>query len=397
MSVYKRKSGRWQVCIDLPPTATGLRHRKKLGTFATRKEAERAERQALEARERGIDLDPEKVTLSELAERFFKAVDPNLAPATIARYEEHWRMHIAPNLGGILAAKLKAAHLSGLYEKLRSEKIRYVKGEKVRFGKPLSANSVLRIHRLLHAMFRWAENEELVQHNVARLVKKAPKATKSPARALTTTQVERVLVAAEGTNLWGFFVVAAETGMRRGEIGALTWDAIDFERGVVGVSQAVGEDRKGGKFIKRPKNDREREIPLSNAATDALRRQRAVQEAEKLAARDGTYNDRGFVFADDKGGLLDLDRVSKSFSAILRDLGIKARGLSLHSLRHFVGTMGLAAGNDVRTISDLLGHADPGLTLRVYGHAEAGARERAVTGISDARLQAKARRLAGEN
>lgn len=138
-------------------------------------------------------------------------------------------------------------------------------------------------------------------------------------------------------------------------------------------------------------------MPLSDVATEALRRQRAVQEAEKLAARDGTYNDRGFVFADNAGGLLDLDGVSKSFSAILHGLGIKAKGLSQRSLRHFVGTMGLATGNDARTISDLLGHADPGLTLRVYGHAVAGAQERAVTSISHPLLQAKARRLAGEN
>jgi len=59
--------------------------------------------------------------------------------------------------------------------------------------------------------------------------------------------------------------------------------------------------------------------------------------------------------------------------------------------------MGLATGNDARTVSDLLGHADPGLTLRVYGHAVAGAKERAVMRISDALVQAKARRLAGEN
>lgn len=171
--------GGWQVCIDLPPTATGLRHRKKLGTFTTRKEAERAERQALEARERGIDLDPAKVTLSELAERFFKAAGPDLVPATIARYEEHWRMHIAPSLGGVSVARLKAAHLAELYAKLRSEKIRYAKGEKVRFGRPLGANSVLRIHRLLHRIFGWAETLGLVQHNVARLVQ-APKAAPSP-------------------------------------------------------------------------------------------------------------------------------------------------------------------------------------------------------------------------
>jgi hypothetical protein len=51
-------------------------------------------------------------------------------------------------------------------------------------------------------------------------------------------------------------------------------------------------------------------------------------------------DDRGFVFADSTG-VLDLDGVSKSFSAILRDLGIKAKGLSLHSPSAFRGDDGL--------------------------------------------------------
>lgn len=222
-------------------------------------------------------------------------------------------------------ATLKAAHLAELYAKLRSEKIRYVKGEKVRFGRPLGANSVLRIHRLLYRMFGWAERLGLVQHNVARLVQ-ALKAAPSPARALTTAQVERVLVAAEGTDLWRFFVVAAKTGMRRGESGALTWHSIDFERGTVSVRQGGGEYRKGGALIK------------------------------------STKSARGFVFADHTGGLLDLDGVSKSFSAILRDLGIKAKGLSIRSLRHFVGAMGLATGNHARFFAARRGRLLNGLS-----------------------------------
>lgn len=70
MSVYRRKSGRYAVMIDLEPTATGLRRRKSIGTYRTRKDAERAERQAIEARDRGIDLSPKTVTVSELLDRY---------------------------------------------------------------------------------------------------------------------------------------------------------------------------------------------------------------------------------------------------------------------------------------------------------------------------------------
>ena len=149
MSIYKRDSGRYAVLVDLEPTATGFRRRKSIGTFRTRKEAEAAERKALDARDRGMNLDPEKVTIAELAERFVKAVAPDLAGQTVSRYEEHLRMHIVPSIGGIVASNLKPAHLAELYAKLRTEKIRYEKrtrkpdgtvSTKERYGRPLRAD-----------------------------------------------------------------------------------------------------------------------------------------------------------------------------------------------------------------------------------------------------------------
>jgi hypothetical protein len=57
MSVYRRKSGRYAVRIDLDSTTTGRRRRKSLGTFPTKKDAER---DALSTRDRGIWLDPKE-------------------------------------------------------------------------------------------------------------------------------------------------------------------------------------------------------------------------------------------------------------------------------------------------------------------------------------------------
>ena len=405
MSVYKRKSGRYAVLIDLESGPAGGRRRSSLGTFATRKEAERAEREALGARDRGIDLDPRKVTLAAVAERFLKAVGPDLSPATLARYEEHWRMHLAPTLGGIVITNLKPAHLAELYGKLRSEPIRYVRqvriadgsfSEKVSYGRPLGPNTVLRIHRLTHRLLGWAERMSLVARNVARSIE-APKASPSPARALTADQVASLLAASEGTRLHPFVVLAVTTGMRRGEIGALSWDTVDLERRTLTVRQAIGDDRKGTTFLKTTKSGRERALPLSPLAAEALRRLKVSQAADKLAAPEGAYQDRGFVFADELGRLLDLDSVSKAFSALASRLGIKSKGISLHSCRHFGATQALVSGNDVRTVAALLGHASASTTLNVYGHVVAGAQERAVTGIGDAIAAAQARHAAAEN
>ncbi len=163
------------------------------------------------------------------------------------------------------------------------------------------------------------------------------------------------------------------------------------------MRQAIGEDRRGGRFLKTPKNGRTREVPLDAAALDALRRRRTRQAAEKLAAPQGCYADQGLVFADELGGLVDLDAVSKAFAAIARAAGIKTKGISLHSCRHFCATQALVAGNDVRTVAALLGHSLASTTLNVYGHVVAGAQERAVAGVEDAITAAQARRAAGQN
>jgi integrase len=211
-------------------------------------------------------------------------------------------------------------------------------------------------------MLGWAERKEIVVRNVARKeMEIAPKAVPSPVRALTADQVASFLAVAEGSEHYAFFVLAVATGMRRGEIGALTWEAIDAERGTAVVRQAVGEDRKGHSFIKSTKSGRERVVPPDGLATEALRHHRAVQREEKMRNRD-RYIDQSLVFADEVGGMLDLDTISKEFSSLARAARIKTKGISLHSCRHFSATQALVAGNDVRTVAALLGHADPGVT-----------------------------------
>jgi integrase len=184
--------------------------------------------------------------------------------------------------------------------------------------------------------------------------------------------------------------------MRRGEIGALTWDAVDLKAGTAIVRQAIGEDRRGGSFLKSTKSGRERIVPLNLAVIAALRAQRAAQNQDRLLSH-GTYQENGFVFADAIGRSLDLDVATKGFAKLLQRAGIKARGVSLHSLRHCAATLALQTGADIRTVAALLGHASPSTTLNVYGHVVAGAQERAVNAIGEAIGQAQAQAVGGEN
>jgi integrase len=150
----------------------------------------------------------------------------------------------------------------------------------------------------------------------------------------------------------------------------------------------------GARFIKPPKNVRARVVPLDVLAVDALRRHRAEQNAIKMRNRD-RYDEQGLVFANGLGGLLDLDAVSKAFAVIAKSVGIKAKGISLHSLRHFVTSVGVNK-HDVRTVAGLLGHGDASTTLRMYANLIEGEPAKAVTSVGDAIREAQALQAAAQ-
>jgi integrase len=181
MSVYKRGSGRYAVRIDLEATTIGGRRRKSIGTFATKKEAERAEREALRLRDRGVDLAPEEITIKELLARYAaRCRTKALATKTLERYEELGKCHILPVIGAVALARLKPAHVLNVYTTAGS--------------KGLSPKSIRHVHSLLHAALDWAVEQNLCFRNVADIAKRdLPKAQRSPAKALTEDEAARFL------------------------------------------------------------------------------------------------------------------------------------------------------------------------------------------------------------
>jgi integrase len=165
-----------------------------------------------------------------------------------------------------------------------------------------------------------------------------------------------------------FLSLAFSLGARRGELLALRWSAVDFDRRVVAVEASVSQT-KGRVEVKTTKTDRVRTVPLSAFALDALRRQRAAQAQDKLAAGPA-YQDAGFVFADALGAMLSPWAATRSFARIALSAG--ASTTRLHDARHTAATTMLVSGTDARTVAGILGHSSAVTTLAVYAHLLAG-------------------------
>src|ERR1035437_1327251 len=237
MSIYKRKSGRWAVFIDVDCSADGKRQRRPLGTFPTRKEAERAEREALSARDRGIDLSPLRITVGELMRRYLEDAEARVGAKTLERYRDLDRLHIEPTRGGMALARLRPAHLSewlamllreGRAKRSLAEDAAAPASEGRARDPGLSAKTTRHAFALLKGALSWAVRMQVVAVNAA-LAVDAPKVARREAVAFTADEVALLLAAAAGTRWEALIAFAAGTGARRGEVAAVKWADVDVE------------------------------------------------------------------------------------------------------------------------------------------------------------------------
>lgn len=143
------------------------------------------------------------------------------------------------------------------------------------------------------------------------------------------------------------------TGLRLGEVVALNWKDIDLKRGMLSVNKTC-YDTPDGLVFDDPKTVHSRRIiPLPRQIMPILR------EKMKTSKSD-------FVVSD-KGKPVSVRSFQRSFELLLKRHRIKHRGF--HALRHTFATRALESGMDVKTLSEILGHKNPSITLSRYAHS----------------------------
>ena len=152
-------------------------------------------------------------------------------------------------------------------------------------------------------------------------------------------------------------MLAALTGMRRGELCALRWSDVDLQLGIVSVSRSLVVV-PGGLAEKTTKTGRSRKVALDPFGIALLTEHRARVD-EWVTAAGSTLSPDAFVFSPFRP-----DNVTSFFIRVRDEVG--ASDVRLHDLRHFTSTRLIGAGVDVRTVADRLGRSDPSRTLRVY-------------------------------
>ncbi len=281
-------------------------------------------------------------------------VKPTSKQKTYNRYSEIVSQHIVKALGDYEMKELTPLVLQRFITEL-------LKCGNLKTGKGLSSNSVNGVITIVQSSLKIAFGIGLLDVYNADKVKR-PKITEKQVTCFTQTeqkQIEYAILNDKNSKLFGV-VFCLYTGLRIGELLALTWNDIDFDRELVLISKTcydgVDENGKFTRLIDTPKTETSvRVVPFPKQFIPYLRKKQKI---------DG-YS--GYVFGRRGSKVVSVRTYQRRFAELLKKLEIQHKGF--HSLRHTFATRALECGMDVRTLSEILGHKNATVTLNRYAHS----------------------------
>jgi len=319
-------------------------------TRDTRKDAEKELGKILNREKKAVD---EKATVKERAEQWLETeARARLKPSTYAEYRRAFGTYILSQFGQARFCKLE-----------RRDVIRFIGDLK---DKGLCRATIKSIIAPLRAMYFDAiVDGENVPNPAVKLKKYLPDHVdtkhKRP-KPLDREEIAHLLatVKEKMPHWYPFFLTAARTGLRLGELLALKWANVDLHSRLIVVTQAMSRGKIG-----TTKSGKSREVHMSQHLTDTLRALHLKRREEALAK--GLREIPEFVFLTPVGTPLDAANLRhKVFWRALSLAGL--RRVRFHDFRHSFASLLIEKGEDLNYVKEQLGHHSITITVDTYGH-----------------------------
>ena len=356
-------------------TGTGKQIQKSI-YGKTQKEVRRRLQQITTSIDEGTYVAPTKLSLEQWLNRWLEDFCVDVKPRTLDKYKSTARVRLIPYLGKIKLSDLSAHHIQHVYNGF----LRGTDG-----FRQLSTKSIRDTHGTLHRALQQAVELNYIKVNPSDRCK-LPRIEKTDIKPMESQQISAFLHALRGNRYERLFTVDLFTGLRMGEILAISWDCIDFEKGTLRIYRQLHQV-KGQYFYGTLKNDKPRQLTVAPTVLEVLKEQRAQQRRWKIAAGSAWMNDENLIFTDEIGRHLSPNTVRSALHRITDPLGLE--GFRFHDLRHSYAVASLQAGDDLKTLQSNLGHHTASFTMEVYGHcteemqqASANRMESFISGVS---------------
>ena len=278
-------------------------------------------------------------------------IKPSTKKRTFNQYSKIIKTHILPYLGDLKLEELTPLIIQKFITKLS------INGNKCT-GKGLSASYIRMIVSIIKNSLKEAHLISYLPNYTLDKVN-YPKIIEKKIECFTINEQKKIEFAVKTTKKDKYLgiILCLYTGLRIGELLALTWNDIDFEKNILIISKTCYDSSEEGTRIRNiniPKTKNSiREIPLPTKILEMLKEMKKKSKCEFVIAEG-----EKFVF---------MRSYQRTFELLLKKLKIPHKGF--HSLRHTFATRALECGMDVKTLSEILGHKNPTITLNRYVHS----------------------------
>lgn len=197
-------------------------------------------------------------------------------------------------------------------------------------------------------------------------------------RVLSDEEIEILLNTKKGCSLQNFLILGLETGMRMGEILGLTWDCVDFDKGLIKVRKTLVYLPNNGKAIyefHRPKTKAgKRDIPMTVKVKEALLNQQKWKNQVSIR-HNPRFGMEDLVFCSKTNNPIHESNVRSAIRYLIDKINRENKDLNFqlftpHSLRHTFATKAISRGMKPKTLQKILGHNSLKMTMDLYCHVE---------------------------
>lgn len=358
----RKRGDKWSYYFTIG-VVDGKRKIKEKGGFRTKKEAQTALREAIADFEtQGFVQQKSDYTLFEFIEYWYNTVAKTyLKPTTLELYNSIIRMHLKDEIGHIKLDKITPTLLQNFLS------------QKQQNG--LTNGSIQNIKKVLNNSLKLAVKQGYIKANPLSSVEIRNKRNSKEKRILTTEEITMVLAEVRNTKFYPPYLIALHTGMRLGEILALTWDDIDFDANRIFINKALIVHSENQLSLSTPKTQSSnRDVLITNQLRNELLRWQNTQSLI-LQNINSSILEKKFICTDVNGKPLNPRYVSSYTSKLAKRMNIS---FTFHDFRHTHATILLESGVNAKIVQERLGHSNISTTLGTYTHVTKIGEEEAV-------------------
>lgn len=342
---------KYKIIVDVGTKAD--RRRKSQIHIGTKREAQMIEFEMKQKYSKNsTKINITDITFKEYGNIFVsKYCEPNLSIKTIVGYKSMLDK-INDYIGNWKLKDIDTYTLNELYIKLKN-------GDKV---KKRSNYTILHYYNLINLMFEQAIDFEILDYNPNRKIKR-PKKEKKLVQCYDMEQMKTLLNGLDNECLkyQALIRLAIDSGARKSEILALTWQDINFDTGVITINKSI-DVIKGEFYEKELKNNSSyRNLVLTSKTLEVLK-----QYQEELKANTKGFKDSNKLFLARSGKPMYPTTCGKILQKVANKYNLPR--INFHALRHTSASMLIALGVHPKEIQDRLGHSSMNVTMSIYSH-----------------------------